>query len=386
MRKKLTAKLIAALVVPEGKRQIKQFDTEVGGLAVRKMKSGVSTFIFEKRPKGAKAAKQITIGRCGDWSIDQARAKARELAVELASPQFLKSEAIKGATPTFAEAVALYDEMVLSNKSPNYRDKTLGSLRRYLLAPLGALKVSDIARMHLVAVVTPLMRADKHPSAQIVWEAASNVLTWAVRNDYRDDNPLIRIKPEFHKTTRDRFLTLDEVAAVWEAADALSDVHRAAVRTLILAPFRKSELLGCSWSDLNEGWLAISAERTKTKAATALYLSPFASEQLPAVRNDSDLIFTTTGDAPTRLGSKIKAKLDAQLDMPPWVFHDFRRTFSTHMNEADAPSFLIEACLNHKDGTRRGVAGIYNRAEYREQKKAVSQRWSAMVEGAVNGR
>jgi len=383
MRKKLTAKAIAALDVPDGKRHIKQFDTEVSGLAVRKMASGVSTFIFEKRPKGAKAAKQITIGRCGDWSIDQARARARELAVELASPDFLKSEALKGATPTFAEAVALYDELVLINKSPNYRDKTLGSLRRYLLAPLGALKVSDIARAHLLAIVTPLMQMEKHATAQIIWEAASNVLTWAVRNDYRDDNPLIRIKPEFHKTARDRFLTLDEVAAVWAVTDSLSDVHRAAVRTLILAPFRKNELLGCSWSDFNDGWLSIAAKRTKTKSATALYLSPFAAGQLPVVRNDSDLIFTTTDEAPTRLGSKIKAKLDDQLDMPHWVFHDFRRTFSTHMNEADAPSFLIEACLNHKDGTRKGVAGIYNRAEYRDQKKAVLHQWSDMVEGAV---
>jgi len=44
MRKKLTNTVIAKL-----------FDTDVGGLGVRKMASGVATFIFEMRPKGAAA-------------------------------------------------------------------------------------------------------------------------------------------------------------------------------------------------------------------------------------------------------------------------------------------------------------------------------------------
>ena len=53
MRKKLTNTLIAKLAVPEGKQSVKLFDTDVGGLGVRKMASGVATFIFEMRPKGA---------------------------------------------------------------------------------------------------------------------------------------------------------------------------------------------------------------------------------------------------------------------------------------------------------------------------------------------
>ena len=74
MRRKLTATLVAKLTVPDGKKSIKIFDTEVVGLGVRKMATGIASFIFEKRPKGAVAAKQITLGRCGDWTVDQARA------------------------------------------------------------------------------------------------------------------------------------------------------------------------------------------------------------------------------------------------------------------------------------------------------------------------
>ena len=71
MRRKLTATLVAKLTVPDGKKSIKVFDTEVAGLGVRKMATGIASFIFEKRPKGSAAAKQITLGRCGDWTVDQ---------------------------------------------------------------------------------------------------------------------------------------------------------------------------------------------------------------------------------------------------------------------------------------------------------------------------
>ena len=52
MRRKLTATLVAKLTVPDGKKSIKVFDTEVAGLGVRKMATGIASFIFEKRPKG----------------------------------------------------------------------------------------------------------------------------------------------------------------------------------------------------------------------------------------------------------------------------------------------------------------------------------------------
>jgi integrase len=390
MRKKLTNTVIAKLAVPDGKQSVKLFDTDVGGLGVRKMASGVATFIFEMRPKGAGVMKQVKIGRCSDMSVDQARARARELALDYTSPDFLQTEAARGQTPNFSEAVRLYDQLSLSNKSATYREKTMGTLRRYAERSLGALKVTEVQRQHVAAIVTPLMRDGKDATAQMVWEAVSNVLTWAVKFGHRDDNPLIRLKPDFRKVARDRVLSMEEVAAIWKAADALSEVHRAAVRLLILLPFRKTEFLSCRWTEVDGEWLNIPPERTKNSDATSLFLSSFAAAQLPARRNDSELIFTTDGKVATRLGSKIQTKLREGADIAQWQFHDFRRTFSTHMHEAvidgiGEQHFVIEACLNHRDGTRQGVAGVYNRAQYRAQKQTVLQAWSDLVEAGIGG-
>jgi hypothetical protein len=113
MRKKLTATTIANLKVEEGKAYTKLFDTEVTGLGVRKTAKGVASFIFEKRPAGSGVAKQVTIGHCKDWSIEKARARARQLVVDYSSPDYLSSRVLKAANPSFEQAVELYDELVL---------------------------------------------------------------------------------------------------------------------------------------------------------------------------------------------------------------------------------------------------------------------------------
>ena len=70
MRKKLTNTVIAKLAVPEGKQSVKLFDTDVGGLGVRKMASGVATFIFEMRPR-------LGQQRCGKAPSNTAGSKDR---------------------------------------------------------------------------------------------------------------------------------------------------------------------------------------------------------------------------------------------------------------------------------------------------------------------
>ena len=47
---------------------------------------------------------------------------------------------------------------------------------------------------------------------------------------------------------------------------------------------------------------------------------------------------------------------------------------------------VVEAAINHVSGHKGGVAGIYNRATYRPQKKAALQAWADHLEALVQGR
>jgi hypothetical protein len=65
--------------------------------------------------------------------------------------------------------------------------------------------------------------------------------------------------------------------------------------------------------------------------------------------------------------------------LPAWHLHDLRRSAVTHMADREELAIephIIEACINHASGHKGGVAGIYNRAAYREQKRIALQRWA----------
>jgi integrase len=67
--------------------------------------------------------------------------------------------------------------------------------------------------------------------------------------------------------------------------------------------------------------------------------------------------------------------------------HDLRRSFATLAAENGLiEPHIIEAILNHASGHKAGVAGTYNRAAYREQKRIGLQEWADWLEITVEGR
>jgi hypothetical protein len=64
------------------------------------------------------------------------------------------------------------------------------------------------------------------------------------------------------------------------------------------------------------------------------------------------------------------------VELPPWTLHDIRRTFVTNVNElAFAEPHIVEAIVNHISGSKAGVAGRYNYAQY----------WSSDAKPSTNG-
>ncbi|WP_242490180.1 tyrosine-type recombinase/integrase, partial [Xanthomonas citri] len=57
--------------------------------------------------------------------------------------------------------------------------------------------------------------------------------------------------------------------------------------------------------------------------------------------------------------------------------HDLRRTASTLLHEAGYNTDWIEKCLAHE---QKGVRAVYNKAEYRDQRRAMLQDWADMID------
>jgi integrase len=88
---------------------------------------------------------------------------------------------------------------------------------------------------------------------------------------------------------------------------------------------------------------------------------------------------------------KCRICLDARIaelgkPLPDWGIHDLRRTAATGMADIGIQPHVVEAVLNHVSGSKRGVAGVYNRSTYSAERKIALKKWADHVLAVVEGR
>ena len=68
----------------------------------------------------------------------------------------------------------------------------------------------------------------------------------------------------------------------------------------------------------------------------------------------------------------------------PFTAHDLRRTGSTLLNELGFNRDWVEKCLAHEE--RHSSRGVYNKAEYEQQRRHMLQEWADIIDAWVEGR
>jgi integrase len=106
-------------------------------------------------------------------------------------------------------------------------------------------------------------------------------------------------------------------------------------------------------------------------------------EELPKIGSDPKFVFTTNEKRPVSGFSRPKVRLNAKAGIEGWILHDLRRTAATGMARLNIPPHVVDKILNHSVGAIRGVAAIYNRASYIEERKAALEAWGRYVESLV---
>lgn len=148
-----------------------------------------------------------------------------------------------------------------------------------------------------------------------------------------------------------------------------------------------------AWDELDfEGdvW-SIGSGRTKNSRPHDVPLSEPAMRILRARdrRDGRDLRFGRSG--PFSGWSKAKTALDKRvaaangMPLAPWTLHDIRRTVATRLADLGVLPHVIEAILNHVSGHKAGVAGIYNRSSYSDEKREALSRWSLYLSELLEG-
>lgn len=384
---------------PHPIRRIYMRDDDLKGFGLSIVPSGAKSYFVEYRLPGGRSAPKgrIVIGKHGSpWTPELARREA----------SFILSEVRGGIDPRQRRKIAAdlaFDKYVHEFLIRSQSLKSIGHMKsvfrlhvtgRFRSTPLPQITRTDCSR--LIADVA----GGSPATGRYVHAILRRLFRTAVSRGDLSTSPMQDMEPPAAVSSRDRVLSDDELSLLWKATEALSGLSGAAVRLLILTGQRRSEVLGmdCSELDIPNATWTIKAGRSKNGIAHIVPLSSPAMSELVALGTDTrraGLIFTTTGSTPISGISKIKAALDREmtkgavaggrLEPLPWRLHDIRRTVATGLQRLGTRFEVTEAVLNHVSGAKSGVAGIYQRHDWADEKRRALEAWGKHVAVLVSG-
>lgn len=387
---KFTKAVLAKLAPDEGQGERIVWDAEVRGFGIRLRGSGARAWVI-RPPRGGGASKLHTLGPADAIDLAAARSLAQEKLAEAAlggDPTRAKAEARRAAAMTFGGLIAGY---IADKEAKGRRTSTIGNLRNHLnshWAPLHARPLNAVTRAEVAARHREIAAESGPHAADRARSVLSTFFTWAMAEGLAEANPVANTNTATVPTRRDRVLSDAELVAVWRASR--DDDFGRIVRLLVLTGQRLREVAGLRRSELDPSGVlwTLPASRSKNRRAHEIPLSSLAAAVLAGAgqRVERDHVFGDGAGAFSGF-SRAKAALDRRISgaAGAWTLHDLRRTVATRMGDLGVQPHIVEAVLNHVSGSRAGVAGTYNRALYRPEKRAALELWSAHVAGLTGG-
>ena len=376
-----------------GAQTILLWDEDVRGFGVLATKAGSLSYFIEYRPHpGGRGtpSRRLTVGKHGPMTPDEARRRARQLLAEVGAgkdPARAKGEERQASS--LGRAIELY----LAARRDGLRPKTHAEFSRYLRVAwraLHGLAVHTVQRRYVVAVLNEIEAERGRTAADRARGALSAFYGWAIDRSYCEVNPVSNIRQRHEGGARCRVLSEAELTAVWKACR--DDDYGSIVQLLILTGQRREEIAGLMWPeiDFERREIRLPAERVKNGRPHTVPLSDVAMAILRAIprRLERDFVFGN-GARGFQGWSRAKRSIDKRLpaEMPAWTLHDIRRSVATHLGENGfTQPHVVEAIMNHISGHKGGVAGIYNRSTYANEKRQALDLWGAHITALTEGR
>ncbi len=439
------AKLTDGLVesIEAGERDTYVWDTALPRFGLRVTPKGAADrpatrlYLVQYRAKTVPGqpskTRRITIGQHDGtlWNATKARAKARRILADVDGQQDpfadlaakreaehlakLDAQEAEAASAREAERRALETveaqaELYIARRLAKRRSggEAARLLRHGPVATWGQRHISEIRRADVADLLEAI--AQRSPAvARSTFAELRPFFDWCVEGDKIAVSPCANVKAPPRPEARDRVLSADELLLIWRAADAIGYPFGTAFKLMILTGQRRAEVAGMTWAELDIAaarW-RIPAERAKNKQAHELDLSPEAVTIIEAVqklRRNESYLFPARGEGAIRGFSAVKRRLDSTVealrredatkagqdppaeDLPDWRIHDFRRTAATGMAALGFAPHVVERVLNHVSGAQSGLVGVYQRHEYRPERKAAITAWGAQVAAILEGK
>ncbi len=375
------------------------------GMYVLVKSSGALTFRYDYRMNGRRET--VTLGQYGPDGITLARARelcldARRMVGDGISPAQEKQrqkrrlkeaksfgefgerwfKEARMADSTRAMRRAIFDRDIV----PTWRNRLL----------------KEITPQDLRALCAKVKDRGAPATAIHVRDIVKQIYAFAILHGEKVPNLAEDVGPASIATfvPKDRALSPTEIRIMLKQLEHVPTLPtiRLGLRLILLTMVRKSELQDAVWDEVdfeNAVW-SIPKERMKRSKPHNVYLCRQAIDIMIALKTcagNSRYVLPSRYDADApmsratfnRITTAVVVRATEQgLPLEPFTVHDLRRTGSTLLNELGFNRDWIEKCLAHEEG--KSSRGVYNKAEYEQQRRHMLQEWADVVDAWVDGR
>jgi integrase len=385
-------KTLTPRAVDAAKPKLEQYglaDGLVPGLRCIVYPGGKKTYRIWVRISGKQAP--ITVGDALLMTLADARTKGKGILATVATgedPREAGRVAAQSAADTVSAVAALFIERYAKARNkPQTVTENRRLLDRNILPAWGTRPIAGITRRDVIALLDSIVDRGSPVAANRVFTVGRKMFGWAVERSYLEVSPFDHVRPPTGEVSRDRTPSDFELKLILHAADRLGYPFGPFVRLLAFTGQRREEVAALRWSELDPlmtMW-TLPRERAKNNIRHQVPIAPAVRDMLIALPRfaGSDFIFTTTGTTSISGFSKAKTALDATIaelnggePIPPWRIHDLRRSVASGMAKAGVQMPVVEKILAHVSGSFAGVAGIYQRHDFAEEKRQALAGWA----------
>jgi integrase len=397
-RKKLTDLFVDKAAAPSTGR-LEYFDTTFPALALRVTSNGHKSWSLFYRHGGR--LRRYTIGNYPAFDPAAARKAASSALHRLAEgidpgeEKRVRRNAPKPLADDFESFAREYlERQVKRNTAASTYRETARIIEQDVIPEWGKRSIGSIAKRDVIALVDMKVASGAEVQANRILARLRTLFGWGVEKDRLTANPCDGLKPPTKEKARDRVLNEAEIRAFWGATEELGWPFGSLFRLLILTGQRRDEVATMEWSeiDLERRVWSLPREKAKNDQGHDVHLSQQAVDLLLALpRIEGGLVFSTNSRTAVSGFSRSKERLDGLMakslvhEVDPWILHDLRRTAATGMAGLRVLPHVVDRILNHTSGTIRGVARVYNRFDYAEDRKAALEAWGRKVDAIVSG-
>jgi integrase len=373
MRKTLTAKSIDSFP-PALARRYEVWDQTLPSFGIRISHTGRKTWFVSCRTCGH--LKRHTIGTYPALSLSDAREIARKIIGDIQRGAY-GAPTEKSGAPTVSETIPEFISRYAKPKNRGWRE-TERILTKF--SPLSNKRLDEVKRSDIVKVLDDIIASGAPFRANRALAAIKKLFAWSLDRGLIEINAIAGIRPPTKERHRDRVLSDGEIARLWSASEELGYPFGPLLQLLLLTAQRRGEVAEMRWSqvDFERHVWTIPSEGAKNGRAHDVPLSDMALEVLRTLPRfvRSDFVFTTNGRGPISGFGRMKRNLDARMGVTGWRLHDLRRTAASGMARLGTAPHVIEKVLNHISGTISGVAAVYNRHGYEQEKREALEQWA----------